>query len=182
MRRFIRLALLGALVGIVGIGTALPAESANLPTWTWVVSCADPDGVSTTETLGTTLPSGTYLVTVEGACVHTAPGSRDLNVGTPCSAPLVGTIPCATLTTVHNVPGTACPLATTAQVWTEPCTPSVTLGTCATFTVVVNGQCLVTGTAGLVTHAGGGMNARFIDGFYSDNTGYFVVTAVLTPL
>lgn len=181
MRRFIRVGLLGALVGLIGIGTALPAQSLNPSTWTWVVDCSDSNGVNTTETLGTTLPSGTYAVTVGGVCIHASPTPRDLNVGTPCTVPIVGTVPCATLTTVHNTPGVLCPLVTTAAVAASPCVPAVTSTGCG-LTVHVNGQCLITGTVGLVTHGGGGMHAMFDDGFYEDNKGYFVVTAVLTAL
>lgn len=183
MRRLVRLALLGALVVVMGIGTALPAQSLNPQVWTWVVDCADSNGVNTTETLGTTLPSGRYLVTVEGACTHTSPGLRDLNVGTPCTAPTVGPIPCTTVTTVHNVPGQACALVTVTTVSAETCIPSVANNGC-TFTVIVNGQCLIAGTAGVVNHGGPnlGMHAQFADGFYGDNIGFYVVTAVLTAL
>ena len=182
MRRLVRLTLLGALVGIVGIGTALPAQSLNPQTWTWVVDCRDSDGVNTMETLSlnTTLPSGVYAVTVEGVCLHTG-GSRDWNVGTPCSVPVVGTVPCTTVTTINNTPGAVCSLVTGAGLYANACEPVATTTSCF-LTVLVNGQCLVSGTAGLVTHDGTGMHAKFWDSNHGDNTGFFVVTAALTAL
>lgn len=183
LKRFTRVAVLGALVAAVGIGTALPAHSLNPQTWTWVVDCRDADGVNTTETLGTTLPSGVYLVSVEGACSHTGTGLQDLNVGTPCTVPLVGPVPCTTAATIHNVPAAACSQDTTAGINVVPCSPALGQPPSCFDTVLVDGQCLVSGTVGLVTHgANTGMTARFLDTIYGDNTGFFVVTAALTPL
>jgi hypothetical protein len=74
----------------------------------------------------------------------------------------------------------------TAGLTANACDPSVGLTSCFV-SVLVNGQCLVSGTAGLVTHTtgsspGAGMHALFSDSIYGDNTGAFVVTATLTTL
>ncbi|MBW3669504.1 MAG: hypothetical protein KY443_09875 [Actinobacteria bacterium] len=180
----LRFALLAVMVGMLGLGTALPAQSLNPDVWSWVVSCADstPTTSDSTGGIATTMPSGVYAVTVEGACLHTPATLQDLNVGTPCALPGVGPVPCTTVTTVHNVPGAACSMVTTAQTIVWPCIPAVGESTCV-YTVTVNGQCLTRGTVGLVNHlALTPMSAKFEDNIYEDNTGFFVVTAKLTAL
>jgi hypothetical protein len=162
---------------------ALPAGGAHAVstlTYVFVVPCDS--GATVTPAAGITMPSGVYAVTVAGACSFNDDLSRKTNVteSTPCSAPVVGTIPCEG-TTVSNVPLPVCEV-TTGSVAVRGCPPasSVQLGDCGGIYVAVDSVC-VDGDA-LVRHNEGPMGARFVDGNYADNHGAVVVTAVWTPL
>lgn len=180
MRRPVR-SLLLALVAGLGILTAAPSEALQTPAFTFVVDCRDPDGVGTND-FGLDMPNGWYAVTAVGAC---APGNSptSFNVGTPCSLPVVGSIPCVSPgVTVSNVPGAAC-WVTVNGVSVQPCPGGngATLLGCD-LVIVVDNQCLIAGTAGTIYHNPGPMRARYADCCHGDNVGFYVVTAVWTPL
>ncbi len=145
--------------------------------WEFVLPC-DSGATVSTASFGVDLPSGQYAYTVKGACVIDLSLGRTVSipVGTPCSLPEVGTIPCAS-TTVHNVPFPVCWTVTEGQL-VEPCTGTIA-PTCTMY-VAINGACLPTN--GVVWHPGGPMTAQFADSNYTDNVGAFTVTVVWTPL
>lgn len=184
MSRFLRLVLVLTVIG-VGVATAAPASAVNVPAFTWVVPCNDPDGVATDEVVpGLEMPSGIYVVTAVGVCSPDAGFDFGLSTSTPCSTTTTGPLPCAT-TSLRNLPGQVCwnsVLFATAQV----CGPNGTgasLNNCGTlFGVIVDDQCLALGGAGTINHGPGPMRARFNDSGHGDNAGVFIVTAALTPL
>jgi hypothetical protein len=189
VRSYKRLLLvLFAVIG-GGVGFTGPTEAVNLPAYTWLVACHDENGVASNEVLDVTLPNGIYLVTAVGLCSPHGLNDWGTTVGTPCSTTTTGSIPCVTLT-AQNLPGQACwesVLAASVNVC-APSAPTAGLTGCGLYGVTVstdgqaNDQCLSLGAAGLVSHAGGPMRARFTDDAYADNTGSFLVTAVFTPL
>lgn len=164
--------------GAVVPGTG--AHALQTVAFTFVVPC---DSSSGTSSGALDMPTGVYAVTVVGACVHNTTQSSSVALGTPCTLPVVGTVPCAG-TTVHNVPPAACH-TTTGFVRTD-CSGApagVRTETCGELYVEVAGDC-VPGQAGFVVHEAplSPMTARFSDSVYSDNAGTLVVTAVWTLL
>lgn len=179
MRRSARACLL-AVVTLLGIGTAAPSEAVQTPVWTFVVDCADPNG-SGTDDFGLDMPNGWYAVAVAGACLVDTHVTYGFSVGTPCSAPVVGAIPCVSPGPgISNVPGALCWTHTVA-VGVQPCGGAgVFLNGCL-YVIAVDGQCLPLGV-GTIYHNPGPMRAHFLDGQYADNVGYYVVTVTWTPL
>ena len=174
---YLRMRILMPLTAVAAFAAPVQADAVNVPAITFAVPCTSSS--TSTGSLGITLPSGTYAVTVEGACsigftsVHSIPLSTCPVTGPPC-VDSGGSV---------TLPGATCNVSAGA----------VAVGTCyATSphvngcghpgTVRVNGQCLALQTAGLVTHGGGPMVAGVVDSNYGDNVGAFVVTAVLTAL
>lgn len=154
-----------------------PAGAVNLPAYTLVVPCWASGGVSSGPLV--TLPSGVYAVTIEGACdfgVATSPAISQ-PVNTPCNAPPVYNVPCVSGASV-DVPMAACFLS--VGVAYTYCGISNGVANCHQY-VAVNGQCFPLG-AGLLSHGGGSVSARYVDGHYADNVGAFTVTFTLTPL
>lgn len=181
-RRTVVSGLIVVLLGTLGVAAASPAPAVQSLTYSWAVPCDDGDGVYSDEALGVTLPSGTYAVTVAGACSIAALSLWNISAGTPCSTSATGPIPCVSAT-VGNVPSELCGTAT-GPVYTQQCDQwaiITSVGSCGDGTVAVNGTCLTAGTAGLVTHTGGAMHARYLDSRYDDNLGAFIVTATWTP-
>lgn len=179
MRRIV-LGLIAVFVFTLGLPR--PSEALQSLTWEFVIDCADPSGMSTSE-LGFDMPSGVYAATVEGAClIDFEPGRRGaVVIGTPCSAPIVGPIPCIPeIETVENVPRPLCWIQA-AEVWVQGCDGlNVVLNGC-TYVVLVDGNCLPLGK-GSFYHNPGPMRAWFDDGHYPDNVGLFTITVVWTPL
>jgi hypothetical protein len=156
------------------------AHAASTLTYVFAVPCTS--GATVSPVAGLTMPSGTYAVTVTGACTFNDDLSRTTSttVATPCSAPVAGPVPC-TSNTVSNIPLPVCEV-TTGSVAVRGCPPasSTSLGDCVNIYVAVDTTC-VNGFA-LMHHSEGAMTARFVDGNYADNHGALVVTAVWTPL
>ena len=162
------------------LGTAAPAHAVQSLAYVFLVPCGDSDGVSTLPDV--TLPSGRYAVVAAGVCSADTQHTFSYPVGTPCSLPQVGTVPCVS-TSVNNLPGALCIIATgTAAV--QLCGgPVVSLTDCGPdFHIEVDGQCVSAAVGSFVNHPGGAMTARFTDSRYDDNIGYFVVAVVWTPL
>lgn len=178
--------LLRRLAPLAAAGTLLvPAQSHATQTlvYTWVFNCASPTPIGGQPTL--TMPTGTYAFTVEGACSYANNPSTISQPGTPCTAPVVGPIPCvASGPLVNNAPGIAC------RVWTGPvtagtCSPNVFVPTCAAPAVLVDGTtCVSGGAVTLVPHltANKSFAVTLQDGNFADNVGVLTVTAVWTPL
>jgi hypothetical protein len=175
--------LLKSLVPLVTVlGTAAPhAHAVSTLAWTFAVNCADANGTNSDDVVpGLTLPAGTYVVAVAGACSVNASGSFTVPAGTPCSVPVAGAVPCVTGINVNNVPGALCQVGN-GTVSVQACAPAnVHLNPCGSHTIAVSGQCVPL-DAGLVTFGGGVMNATFQDSNYADNVGAFLVTVVWTP-
>ena len=180
------------ILGTVAAAAALalptaPAQAVNTPAFTFTVDCET--GFASTGSLGVTLPSGNYVVTVAGACSFAdRPPASWVPVDT-CIHPL-GSLPCvSTGVTVSNVPRAVC-MVGVGIVEAQACGDTargVFQPLCdGYFTVKVDEQCLTTvpHTVGVIYHGGGAMTARVLDstGDYWDNTGVFTVTAVWTPL
>lgn len=176
--------LLAPVAGLAALAfPPAPAQAVNTLAYTFTVDCRT--GYATTGSLGVTLPSGRYLVTVAGACSFSAGGTGSVPVDT-CVHPLEG-LPCAqTGISVNNVPREAC-IVGLGIAYEQVCQDrGVWLPYCDWwFTVKVNDQCLTTvpHTVGVINHNGGAMTARVLDGstLYYDNVGTFTVTAVWTP-
>jgi hypothetical protein len=178
MRRFLR--VLAPLTIAAGLAIPAPAHALQSLAYTFVVDCANPGG--TNSLVG--LPNGTYAVAAVGACAVN--GSYPYTVGTPCSLPVVGTIPCVpSITTINNFPGQLCTTSIGGVFVSLLCGPLPNAGLtgCANLFIEIDGVCLG-GQAGLHFRAvgGGPMNVRFHDSLYTDNIGFFVVTVVWTPL
>ena len=158
------------------------AHAVNSLAYTWTIDCANPNATSTGPLV--TMASGTYLVTVTGACSYGVDTTHSVPV-TTCVSP-VNTLPCLdTGMSVNNVPGYTCVVGGgIAHAATCPTPGAYVSGCGGSFTVVVNEQCLsaVPNQAGLISHGGGAMTARTIDSGHYNNIGAFVVTAVWTPL
>ncbi len=169
-----RLRLVLAALAVL-FGAASPSATAvNTVAFTFAVDCADPDGTSSDDIAPIQFPTGTYQVTIAGACLYGA--FNNYAVSTPCSGP-TGSVPCAT---VNNIPA-AC-MVSTGGVATENCGMS-TVAHCWAYRVEVDGQCLAFDNAGFINHtAQGPIRARFLDCCHSDNVGVFLVTVVWTPL
>lgn len=181
MRRLIGLLAASALVCLPG--SAAPANALQSLAYAFVVDCKAPGG--TDSLVG--LPNGTYVVTIAGGCsIHDNIG---FPVGaTPCSVPVVGTVPCLSpITTINNFPGEACGWSTGAVEVNVLC-PAGTVPAlvgCGLLYVAIDGVCL-NGQAGLhyrpPSLGGAPMNVRFVDSNYADNDGALLVTVVWTPL
>jgi len=184
MRQSLRLVFAAAIV-LTGVVVAAPSHAVDTVAYSWTVPCDDTDGVSTGDVR---FIPGTYVVTATGGC--TLDDGNVYSLGTPttpCTLPVVGTVPCAGAT-IHNVPGGAC-FATlgVADRWGCSLSPSTvtTNAPCDNFTVRITMPtqvCLSTlpGAVGTVfVNTTTSMTAKFVDlpGFYSDNTGSFVITA-----
>ena len=63
-----------AALALSFLPAAPSAQAVNSLVWTIVVDCDDVDGSSTAEPLGVTMPTGTYAVTITGACFLAYPG------------------------------------------------------------------------------------------------------------
>lgn len=176
-----KIRLFAALLTAATLAVPHPAQAINTLAYSWVVDCANPSGAST-GSLGITLPSGIYLVAVEGACTYGTQTTHTYNVRACLPN---GANPCVnTGANVTGVPGATC-IVGVSGVYHQTCDPNgVWLPGCGWwFTVQVNNQCLsVQHTSGLISHGGGAMTARVLDGRYDDNVGQFVVTATWTPL
>ncbi|HVF04353.1 MAG TPA: hypothetical protein VNA20_05910 [Frankiaceae bacterium] len=157
---------------------AAEASAAQTLAFTFVIPC---NTGSMTTPAGITLPSGRYLVTVAGACSVNLTDSFSTTVpGTPCTAPVVGTIPCTSPVPVNNVPGPLCRV-TNGTVTVNGCYGTTTWVGCGGHRITINGAC-VNGPAATVWFGGGPMTATFNDSNYADNAGAFVVTVAWTPL
>lgn len=191
MRVSTRLLLVLLAVVAAGVGFTGPSEAVNLPAFTWIVPCDDPDGVATNEFVPDVfMVGGTYLVTTAGVCTIDDNFYFTGSTGTPCGTSTTGPLPCATVN-LQNLPGPLCwesllyaTVGLCAGPYGEPAGPGAHLNNCSTsYGVAVNATCLPLGGAGIITQATAGpMRAKFIDVAYADNGGYFVVTATLTPL
>lgn len=183
MRRFLRLIFAAAVV-LTGVVAATPAQAVDTVAYTWVVPCNDPDGVGTDEQ-GVFFIPGAYAVTATGACTISDTSVFGFGVTTPCSALVVGPVPCVGAT-VSNLPGEACWTSFSVAI-TRPCDPAgVTVnGPCSAYTIRITASTdtclnLVPGAAGFVainTLTPLSMRAVLTDCCHSDNTGYFVITA-----
>jgi hypothetical protein len=109
------------------------------------VALVVPCGSATPTLSAANLPAGIYAVTVVGACI--------IN------------------TNALGTTSTPCALSV-AAVSTNACTANLTPCLLA---VAVDSQCLSLGSAGFVNHAAGSVSAVFVDIFYPDNLGTFVV-------
>ena len=180
MRRIIHAAFV-ALVVALGIGFTTPSQAVQSLTFSWLVPCADQDGVDTVEALGIELPSGKYVATAVGACLVDNDVPYSFGVTTPCGTTTTGSLPCTGMT-LQNIPGAAC-WTSLGAVTVQPCGGAgVTTTACGYLNVKVSDECLTLNTVGVVTHEGGAMRAVFTDDFHPDNTGAFLVTVTWTPL
>lgn len=171
MRFSKRLLLVLVAVVAAGIGFTSPSQAVTSPVITMVVDCARSTATSSAE-LTLDAPAGIYTATAVGACNVHYNDVRAITASTPCS--VSGTpVPCVTAS-VSNISTATCATSLGA-VLVDACAPDAYLTGC-TFTVTVNGQCLIAGTIGQVSHGGGPVTARFEDSHYPDNLGYFVVT------
>jgi hypothetical protein len=179
MRRLARL-LVPALALLGSVAVAAPAHAVDSLAYTFVVPCASSANVVSL----TGLPSGTYAATIAGDCAINAGSTNTGPITTPCLVAGV-TLPCVIGPTVANQPGVICHNTTSGVVVSEGCLSQsyVVLNGCASNYVEVAGQCLTLPTrqAGLVTHPGGPMSVRFVDTYYGDNLGAFLVTVVWLP-
>lgn len=171
----------------LGASVALPqtqARAVDSVAYVFPLLCNDEDGVRSDDLLPVDLAGGTYAVAVAGACTVVGGQLMSTDTTTPCTAPFVGSIPCAELT-VHNVPYGVCATSTGGLV--TDCGSDLLLGIdsvdCGYYSVLVASQC-VTGQVGVVQHAGGPMTVEFVDspGLYFDNAGVLLVTVVRIPL
>ena len=174
--------LLGLVVVAFGPGlvaAADPSHAVQTLAWEFVLPCHDGTVVSSGPVIE--LPSGTYAYTVKGGCLYGVDQSRSYSttVGTPCSDPTVGPLPCAN-TTLANIPMPACQLLTEGMT-ADGCARVVQPTPCG-LSVVINGACVSNTGVGPLVHGGGPMTAQFVDSFYDDNIGAFTVTVVWTPL
>ncbi|MEA3200774.1 MAG: hypothetical protein QOE90_2202 [Thermoplasmata archaeon] len=134
---------------------ATPAHAAQAPFF-MVVPCNASGGVS----IG--VPGGTYVVTVTGAC-NFITATNVYHLPTPA-----GQVP---------DPGATCAVSVGAA--SEFCTtPKARVLGCGDQSVAVNGIC-VNGATTLAL--GGTVTGRFVDDYYADNTGDFVVTLTRVP-
>jgi hypothetical protein len=178
MSRFRRVLALAA----VAAGAAFPqtgATAVNTLTYTFPLLCSDAGGERSDEYVsGLTLPNGLYAVTVTGACTITVLG-HSVAGATPCSAPVVGAIPCVnTGITVNNLPSAICGTSVSGTARTD-CPTTAGLIACGHYSVRVAGGCV--DGAGTVYHGGGVMSAQFVDDNFSDNGGVLLITVTWTP-
>lgn len=183
MHRAVRL-LFAAAVAVASIAVASPANAVDTVSFTWTVPCNDANGVGTNEYDMYFIP-GAYVVTATGACTLDDNSLYGFGATTPCTALLVGAIPCAGAT-VSNLPGEAC-WTTFSAVQTHPCAPAgaTVNGACSPYTIRITttgDTCLnlapgVAGFVAITTATPLSMRAVLVDCCHSDNTGYFVITA-----
>lgn len=162
----------------VAASLAVPggAHAAETLTYAFAVPCS---GTSVSSALG--LPTGTYAVTVTGACIIDLGTHAQPVGGTPCTVPVVGTVPCTSpITTVNNVPGfNQVVVAGGSDVTT---TPGIGNFGCSVLYVAIDGNCFL-GSAGTYRRTvSGPMTVSFVDSNYADNVGELIVTVVWTPL
>jgi hypothetical protein len=179
MRRFVR--LLAPLALAAGIAAPMSAHATDTLAWTFHVPCNSSAGDSTPAGIG--LPTGTYAVTVSGACILNF-GSTSVPVGgTPCTVPVVGSVPCTSpITTVNNVPWFT--LVSTGGGNVITTAPSESTTGCGVFYMTIDGQCFAS-QAGTYNRAiSGPMTVAFVDfpGTYGDNVGELAVTVTWTAL
>lgn len=174
MRRSTRLLL--PLAAAAGLVVPMSAHATNTLTYTFAVPCT---GGTTSTPLGLGMPTGTYAVTVAGACIVDINNNPRTVGGTPCTVPVAGSVPCAEPVTVDG-------LTLFGQVSTgggnDVTTAGVTNFGCNVFSIKIDGNCFAAQAGTYTRTISGAMTVQFVDGNYADNAGELDVTVTWTPL
>ena len=176
--------VLAASAAVLAFSVPQQASAVNSPVFSWVVDCANPGNQYAP--VVTTMPTGKYLVTVQGVCSFGFGTTHSLRVSTCGVSPLPAG-PCVdTGASVNDIPGATCIVgAGPAHAQTCPAPGAYVPGCGGSFTVTVEGQCLIgANLTGVVDHTNpfAPLYATVVDSGHADNVGAFVVTAVRTPL